>query len=72
VRTLFYRHQLSQRSKPSIADSAHYDQVFDAAKRAEPFTMLDDAFGQSFSDAGQSFQFVRRGSIDIDWSLIGY
>jgi hypothetical protein len=30
--------------------------------------MLDDAFGQPLSDAGQSFQFVRRGSIDIDCS----
>jgi hypothetical protein len=58
-----------QGAKAPIADSTHNDQVFDAAKRAEPFAVFDDAFSQTLSDSRECFQFVCRGSVDID-SLI--
>ena len=62
----FNSHQIPQRPKPSIADSAHNDQMFGAAKGAEPLTVIDNALSQALSDSGQRFQFVCRGGVDID------
>lgn len=44
--------------------------MFGAAKGAKPLPVVDDALSQAFSNSGQRFQFICRGSVDID-ELIG-
>jgi hypothetical protein len=72
---LFDRNQVLQGAKAPVADSTHHDQVFDAAKRAEPFAMFDDALRQTFSDPGKSLEFFGGRGVDIDslrvWLIVG-
>lgn len=67
---LLNSYQVSQRAKPAVADAADNDQVFGAAERAELFAVLDDSFGQALADAGERFQFVCRGGVDVDGFLL--
>ncbi len=40
--------------------------MFDAAKRAEPLPVLDDAFSQTLSDSGKLLEFANGRRVDID------
>jgi hypothetical protein len=55
-----------ERPKPPITDPAHNYQMFGAAKWAEPFAMVNDALGQTLSNARELFEFSDGCSIDID------
>ncbi len=63
---LFNCYQIAQCPKPSIADSAHNDQMFYTAKRAEPFAMFDNALGQTFANSGKLLEFCGGRRVDID------
>ena len=43
----------AQLLEASLADAAHRDQMLDAAKRAVPLAMCDDARGETCADARQ-------------------
>ena len=59
-------YQISQRPKSFIADPTHDDQMFGAAKRAEPFAVFDDALSQTLSDPGKFLEFSGGSGVDID------
>ena len=63
---LFNCYQIAQCPKPSIADSAHNDQMFYTAKRAESFAMFDNALGQTFANSGKLLEFCGGRRVDID------
>lgn len=50
----------------TLADAAHHQQMFDAAKAAILLTMFDDSCGQRLAYAGQPFQFLARRRVDVN------
>ena len=66
AKNLLDRDQVPQRAKAPIADSADNDQMLGPAKRAEPFTVVDDALSQTFPDPGKFLEFCGGRGVDID------
>jgi hypothetical protein len=56
----------AQFREASLADAAHDDEMFDAAKRAVTLAVFDDTRGQPLADARQTLQFRARGGVQID------
>lgn len=62
----FYSDEVAERAKTRLTDSSNHHQVFGAAERPVFLAMLDDAFGQAFTDSGEYFEFFCRSSVEVD------
>ena len=63
---LFDCNKPAQGAKAMVADPAHHNQVFRSSERAVFLAMLNDAFSQTFADAGQRFKLFCRCRVDVD------
>ena len=63
---LLNRDQVAERAKPSLADPAHHHEVFGTTERPVFLAMLNDAFGEAFSDSGEYFEFFRICGVEVD------
>lgn len=63
--TSFNAHKFSDLAKPLIANTVDKHQMFDLAKRAMRVPMGNDPLSDLFSDIGNFFKLLNRGSVDI-------
>ena len=53
--------------KARLSDAADGEQIVDATKRTALLAELNDVFRRDWPDAGQLFEFLNRGGVQINW-----